>query len=124
MTGTSAKPTITERWSRANGGVERRAAPREQVLLPALIVDPDGRRRPCVIVDRSEGGLRISLPTVETTRDWFYVLDLVTGVGREVEVAWRRGPDMGLRTLRTYDLDGAEDGVGETLRKIWISVLG
>ena len=31
--------TPTERWSRANGGIERRATPREPVLLPALLVN-------------------------------------------------------------------------------------
>jgi hypothetical protein len=124
MTGTNAKTTITERWSRANGGVERRATPREQVLLPALIVEAGGRRRACVILDRSEGGLRISVPTDEAVPDAFCILDLVTGVGREVEVAWRRAPELGLRTLRAYDLDHPQEGVGEALRQIWIAVLG
>lgn len=116
--------TITERWSRANGGVERRATPREQVLLPALIVEANGRRRPCVILDRSEGGLRISLPTEEATPELFCILDLVTGMGREVEVAWRAGPQMGLRIMQAYDLDQPQQGVGEALRQIRIAVLG
>ena len=124
MTGTSAKTSATERWSRANAGIERRATPREQVLLPALIVEADGRRRPCVIVDRSDGGLRISLPGDEPAPDAFCVLDLVTGMGREVEVAWRNLPELGLRIVRTYDLDRPQEGVGETLRQIRIAVLG
>lgn len=123
MTRTTAK-TTTERWSRANAGMERRATPREQVLLPALIVEAGGRRRPCVIVDRSLGGLRISLPADDAVPDTFCILDLVTGMGREVEVAWRRAPEMGLKVVRTYDLDLPQDGIGETLRQIRIAVLG
>ena len=124
MTLPGAKTTTTERWSRANAGIERRATPREPVLLPALIVLDDGARRPCVIVDRSLGGLRISLPTDEPTPERFCVVDLVTGMGREMEVAWRSAPEMGLRTLATYDLGVIQEGVGETLRRIWIGVLG
>lgn len=123
MTGPGGK-TSAERWSRANAGVERRATPREPVLLPALIIEADGRRRPCVIVDRSEGGLRISLPGDQATPETFCVLDLVTGMGREVEVAWRNLPELGLKIVRTYDLDRPQDGVGETLRQIRIAVLG
>lgn len=124
MTDTAAKTTTTERWSRANAGLERRATPREPVLLPALIVLADGARRPCVIVDRSLGGLRISLPTDEPIPDAFCVVDLVTGMGREMEVAWRAAPEAGLRTVRTHDLDAPQDGIGESLRQIRIAVLG
>lgn len=124
MTPPDATSPIPERWSRANGGVERRATPREPVLLPALLVEEGGRRRPCVILDRSEGGLRINLPGDEQAPDSFCVLDLVTGMGREVEVAWRRPPELGVRTVRTYDLDQPQEGLGEVLRQIRIAVLG
>lgn len=124
MTGTTVK-TTTERWSRANAGIERRATPREQVLLPALIVDAAGRRWPCVIVDRSLGGLRISVPDgVDDVPSTFCVLDLVTGMGREVETAWRNAPELGLKVLGTYDLNQPQEGVGEALRQIRIAVLG
>ena len=116
--------TPTERWSRANGGIERRATPREPVLLPALLIEEGGRKRPCVILDRSEGGLRLNLPGDEAAPDSFCVLDLVTGMGREVQVAWRRPPELGVRTVRTYDLDQPQAGLGEVLRQIRISVLG
>ncbi|CAN7327364.1 PilZ domain-containing protein [Phenylobacterium sp. LjRoot164] len=124
MTPPDATPPITERWSRASGGIERRATPREPVLLPALLVEADGRRRPCVILDRSEGGLRLNLPGDEPAPDAFCVLDLVTGMGREVHVAWRKPPELGVRTVRTYDLDQPQEGLGEVLRQIRISVLG
>ena len=114
----------TERWSRASGGLERRANPREQVLLPALIVEADGRRRPCVIIDRSLGGLRLNVPGEEAASLSFCVLDLVTGMARDVEVAWSRAPEIGVRIVRTYDLDQPQEGLGETLRQIRISVLG
>ena len=71
-----------------------------------------------------QGGLRISLPTEEATPPVFCILDLVTGMGREVEVAWRAGPQMGLRIVRAYDLDQPQEGVGEALRQIRIAVLG
>ena len=48
----------------------------------------------------------------------------MTGMGREVEVAWRAGPQMGLRIVRAYDLDQPQEGVGEALRQIRIAVLG
>lgn len=125
MTGTHAKSPTAERWSRANADIERRATPREPVLLPALIVEAAGRRRPCVIVDRSLAGLRISLAAgMEEVPETFCVLDLVTGMGREVEVAWRRTPEMGLKVVRAYDLDQPQEGVGEVLRQIRIAVLG
>jgi hypothetical protein len=124
MTGPATTTTTTERWSRANHDMERRATPRDQVLLPALIVLPDGGRRPCVIVDRSEGGLRISLPTGDSVPNAFCVIDLVSGIGREMEVAWRHADNVGLRTVRTHDLDLPQDGIGETLRQVRIAVLG
>ena len=124
MTPSDTTPPIIERWSRANGGIERRATPREPVLLPALLIEAGGRKRPCVILDRSEGGLRINLPGDEAAPDSFCILDLVTGMGREVEVAWRRPPELGVRTVRTYDLDQPQEGLGEALRQIRISVLG
>ena len=124
MTPPDATSQIIERWSRANGGIERRATPREPVLLPALLIEAGGRKRPCVILDRSEGGLRINLPGDEAAPDSFCILDLVTGMGREVQVAWRRLPELGVRTVRTYDLDQPQAGLGEVLRQIRISVLG
>ena len=45
-------------------------------------------------------------------------------MGREVQVAWRRPPELGVRTVRTYDLDQPQEGLGEVLRQIRISVLG
>ena len=124
MTPSDTTPPIIERWSRANGGIERRATPREPVLLPALLVEEGGRKRPCVILDRSEGGLRLNLPGDEAAPDSFCVLDLVTGMGREVQIAWRKPPELGVRTVRTYDLDQPQDGLGEVLRQIRMSVLG
>ena len=44
MTPPDATSPITERWSRANGGIERRATPREPVLLPALLIEEDVER--------------------------------------------------------------------------------
>jgi hypothetical protein len=123
MTGLAGK-TTTERWSRASGGVERRAAAREAVLLPAIIVLEDGRRIPCVIVDRSAGGLRVTLPTGDETPKTFCVVDLVTGVGREMALAWRQADNAGLRTLKTHALDNPKDEVGERLRQVWIAALG
>lgn len=112
-----------ERWSRANASIERRAAPREQVLLPALLVEGVGTRRPCVILDRSKGGLRIELPTPEPVADTFAVVDLVSGVGHEAEVVWRHASAVGLRTLRSYDLNAAQDGRGAELQQIWNAAL-
>jgi hypothetical protein len=112
-----------ERWSRANASIDRRATPREQVLLPALLVEAGGTRRPCVVLDRSLGGLRIQLPTPEPVSDKFAVVDLVSGVGHEVEVVWRHPPGIGLRTLRTYDLNAALDGRGAELQQIWNAAL-
>lgn len=77
-----------------------------------------------MILDRSEGGLRLSVPGDDPLSPNFHVLDLVTGMGREVTVAWRRESEMGVSTLRTYDLKGAQSGAGEMLREIWVAVLG
>ncbi|KQW71378.1 hypothetical protein ASE17_00280 [Phenylobacterium sp. Root77] len=89
-----------------------------------MLIEEGGRKRPCVILDRSEGGLRINLPGDEPAPETFCILDLVTGMGREVQVAWRRPPEVGVMTLRAYDLDQPQEGLGEALRKIRISVLG
>lgn len=124
MTEIRQRATTTERWSRANADMERRATPREPVLLPALLVEMGGRRRPCVIVDRSQGGMRLSVPDEKAVPETFFVLDLVTGMGREVEAAWRSSPEVGVKIVRSFDLGEPQEGVGETLRQIRISVLG
>ena len=115
MTPSDATSPITERWSRANGGIERRATPREPVLLPALLIEADGRRRPCVILDRSEGGLRLNLSGDEPAPDAFCVLDLVTGMGREVQVAWRKPPELGVRVNQHFVLAVGKDPSGRVL---------
>jgi len=112
-----------ERWSRANASIDRRATPREQVLLPALLVDAGGARRPCVILDRSKGGLRVQFPTPDPVADSFAVVDLVSGVGHEVEVVWRHALDVGLRSLRSFDLNDVDDDRGARLRQIWNAAL-
>jgi hypothetical protein len=112
-----------ERWSRANASIDRRATPREQVLLPALLVDTEGGRRGCVILDRSEGGLRIQMPTPDPVADTFAVVDLVSGVGHEVEVVWRHAPTIGVRSLRTFDLNAVMDDRGARLQQIWNAAL-
>lgn len=119
----AASGSSVERWSRANASLERRAAPREQVLLPALLILPEGLRRPCIILDRSAGGLRLQLPGGEPAPDSFAVIDLVTGVGRDVEVVWRSPPTLGVRALRSYDLNAPRDGRGQELQRIWNTVL-
>ena len=115
---------VAARWSRANGGLERRSTVREPVLSPALIVESDGRRRPCVIIDQSPAGLRLSVSESGPLAAAFCVVDLVAGMARDVELAWTAPPEAGVRIVRSHDLHHPQDARAEELQRIRIAVLG
>src|SRR5712692_5275460 len=52
--------------------------------------------RPCVVIDRSESGVRIEITSPETVAGVFSLLmSRDTGSGRRCRVKWRRGAQIG-----------------------------
>lgn len=102
---------------------ERRAHPRETLFAAAMLVLPDGSTQLCTMVDRSLGGFRLKLHTVDPLPDRFELIDLLSGLGYEGLTVWRTEAQAGARRLATYDLRAQQDGIGERLQTAWKTAL-
>lgn len=104
-------------------GFDRRGSPREPVFLTGLLVLGDGGIVSCVIVDRSETGLRIKILEDVQLPDHFGLIDLLSGVGHECQTAWSNAPFAGVRKLASHDLRAEQTGLAGDLQRIWRTAL-
>jgi hypothetical protein len=80
---------------------EPRSAARGRTFLAAKISWDDGAfSLDCVMRDLSESGARLRLPASRAVPTSFYLLEVRTGEIWEVQVAWRRYPDIGVTFVR------------------------
>ena len=113
----SPRPAQDQHRLPVSRAYDRRATPREQVALPALVLCPEGRTIRCEMIDRSAGGFRINLPAAESLPDGFCLVDLLTGVGYRARLAWRNGELAGARCLDVFDLNAPQhDELGARLK--------
>ncbi|WP_309644534.1 PilZ domain-containing protein [Phenylobacterium sp.] len=107
--------------SRAGG--DRRASPREEVKLPALLVRNDDETFACTIVDRSRDGFRLMVADEVAVPDQFLLVDILGGIGHEAQIAWRDGGFIGARSLTRHDLHEPQAGLGAILKRAWTRAL-
>lgn len=103
---------------------ERRSELRRPTNARGVIVAPE-LEMACLIVDLSDGGLRIrtdrsvSLPSIVT------VVDVVAGTACEADVAWRKGHEAGLKCrVRATALQGLVPARFAQARDAWLRANG
>lgn len=82
---------------------ERRASEREDTLLWAKVVFPDRRTRVnCVVLNISEGGVKIQVdPTTQLPKE-FYLLFERNKSQSLCRTVWRIGGDVGAKFISTF----------------------
>lgn len=83
---------------------DRRDRGRRRAILAGLLLLDDGRSCHCRIVDMSDTGARVRLPTLTPLPDKLWLLNASGWMGYEVELKWRSDMDLGLRFLSKHDL--------------------
>ena len=103
---------------------ERRSEHRRDANVRGVIVSP-ALEMACLIVDLSDGGLRvrtdrsISLPPIVT------VVDVVAGTACEADVAWQKGHEAGLKCrVRATALRGLVPSRFAQARDAWLRAGG
>lgn len=77
--------------------VERRAAPRTTLNMTGNISIDEHRSLPCLVYDRSPGGVRIALPEAEIVQDAFLLRIEATDETLVCRVSWRKMDEIGAR---------------------------
>lgn len=75
---------------------DRRFEPRSPANTRGLIVAP-GLELPCLILDQSATGMRVRLDRNLALPDQVVVIDIARAMALEVDVAWRKGQEAGLK---------------------------
>ena len=75
----------------------------------------------CKMLDVSEAGARLRLPTEAEGPDRFQLIDIQAGVTYSARVVWRRGPVVGLAFLHTRSVD--DPATPEWLVTLWRELL-
>ncbi len=97
---------------------ERRGRGRRRAILAGLLLLDDGRSCHCRIVDMSDTGARVRLPTLTALPDKFWLLNASGWLAYEVELKWRSDMDLGLRFLSKHDLRNPMTERDKTLHAI------
>lgn len=87
-----------------NANLNRRARTRRRAILAGFLLLDDGRSCPCRIVDVSDTGARVRLPTLMPLPDRLWLLNTSDWQAHEVSLAWRKDAEAGLRYLSKRDL--------------------
>ena len=98
---------------------ERRRAARQDMRWEALILNSDGSVVDrCVMVNISDTGARLILPSVENVPDCFeLVLSRKGEVRRRCEVTWRREKSIGVRFVRAEPVEEEVSHISDTLAR-------
>ena len=83
---------------------ERRRRGRRRAILSGFLVLDDGRSSPCRIVDISDTGARVKLPTVMPLPPKLWLINASEWLAYEAALAWRSETDAGLRFLSKRNL--------------------
>lgn len=75
---------------------DRRSEPRRPANARGVVVAP-GLELPCLITDVSGGGMRLRLDRNLALPPSVLVVDVAAATAAEVEVAWRKGQEAGVK---------------------------
>ena len=99
---------------------ERRSEPRRRVDARGLIL-ADGQEFLCLIVDVSDGGLRVRVDRAVGLPPTLVVVDLASGTACEAEVRWAKGQELGLKcSIKSTALNGLVPGRLTAARDAWL----
>lgn len=99
---------------------DRRTETRRKIDARGLIL-ADGQETRCLIVDVSDGGLRLRLDRAMGLPPVIIVIDLASGTACEAEVRWVKGQELGLKcSIRATPLTGLIPGRLAPARDAWL----
>lgn len=102
----------------SGGDGDRRGAPRlatrraGKLLCGAFAWD-------CIIRDVSDAGVRVQMLAGVTPPAKVQLVDLAAGLAHDVQLAWQKDREVGLRILKTHDLRGLTHASARTAKNIW-----
>jgi hypothetical protein len=105
-------------FSSSSSRVELRAHPREQVNRPVKVLDGPFAID-ATIRDISAGGMRLAFHGRNPSADEFVVADVNLAIAYACKVVWRKGPECGVRTLKSQDLRGLVPGQFDPAKRLW-----
>jgi hypothetical protein len=99
--------------------VEKRALPRQRVLLRAILAFGGHAFTPeAVIRNMTSGGAAVRLEPGLALPSRLHLIELSSGRAHEARVVWQRNGFVGLELLETRELASA--GAGDPLRQLWV----
>jgi hypothetical protein len=104
--------------------VERRAAPRQRVLLTGVL--SDSRReasQTCSVRNVSETGARIQLPGSDLPMSWGSLIVVRDACVYAIEPVWVSGDQAGVKLVSTRSFNGPSTQDMERLRDLWLEKL-
>ncbi|WP_336492036.1 PilZ domain-containing protein [Methylobacterium nigriterrae] len=79
---------------------ERYSAPRHRVSEDGLVVVGEHTTLPCMLYDRSDTGVRLTMPDARSVPATFVLIAPCLGVAHVCSVAWRTDETIGVRLDR------------------------
>ncbi len=104
VSASSVASNIRETADAGEANANRRDRGRRRAILAGFLMLDDGRSCPCRIVDLSDTGARVRLPTLMPLPDKLWLLNTSDWLAYEVELAWRADMDAGLHFLSKRNL--------------------
>jgi hypothetical protein len=103
---------------------ERRSELRHPANVRGVIVAPT-LEMACLIIDLSDGGLRVRTDRSVALPDIVTIVDVVAGTACEADVAWRKGHEAGLKCrVRATALRGLVPARFAQAREAWLRAGG
>lgn len=103
LTGPVTASSVADRPA-VDRNANRRYRGRRRSILAGLLILDDNRSCACRIVDISETGARVRLPTMMPLPDRMWLLNTSDRMAYEVALAWRTDAEAGLNFLSKRDL--------------------
>jgi len=98
----------------------QRSAQRRRTLLPAKVVDRDGKRTvDCEIRNLSDRGASIELAPDQIIPNQLFLIEMRSATAYEAEVRWRKSGRAGLSFLHTISLRESEPEIVRHLKQLW-----
>ena len=98
----------------------QRSAERRRALLPAKVVDRDGKRTvDCEIRNLSDRGASIELAPDQIIPNQLFLIEMRSATAYEAEVRWRKPGRAGLSFLHTISLRESAPEILRHLKQLW-----
>lgn len=102
----------------------RKAPPRSRALLSGkLVFDNANQSIDCTIRDLTQRGAKVKISTVTPLPSHLYLIDIKRGLAFESEVIWSRPPELGLKFLKSHNLqEDLNSPLLKGMRRIWVEL--